>query len=212
MRRRHPSFRRRLFNIAAVVSLAMCAIALMQPVVLHNRLAFVFHQQGTNQRDASGQFVVYEATESGIQCNDYELRLGRAVLLQDTPGPRDYQVWRWAWRSDKGTIFNGVDDAHSLLGFGWSRRRHPQLDRRFHGTIVTVPWWGLVTAFAVLPGIVLIRVLRRVVRDRCSAQGRCPTCGYDLRATPDRCPECGVTPKPPHARQRSGPPRPERPR
>lgn len=36
-------------------------------------------------------------------------------------------------------------------------------------------------------------------RARGSDPGRCPACGYDLRATPDRCPECGA------GRPRGGP-------
>jgi hypothetical protein len=49
------------------------------------------------------------------------------------------------------------------------------------------PCWLL----AILIGFWGVRIARR---NKEHAPSHCPTCGYDLRATPDRCPECGTIP------------------
>jgi hypothetical protein len=55
------------------------------------------------------------------------------------------------------------------------------------------PQWVFVTAFACLPAWRLGRwLLGRYRRKRLEAGSvPCRRCGYDLRATPGRCPECG---------------------
>ena len=53
---------------------------------------------------------------------------------------------------------------------------------------VTVPHWFWLALAGIAPTVWLRAAIRR--RRRTHA-GLCRSCGYDLRATPDRCPECG---------------------
>jgi hypothetical protein len=53
---------------------------------------------------------------------------------------------------------------------------------------LSVPYWAVTMFFALIPGALLTRALFRASRP----EGSCPVCGYDLCATPNRCPECGT--------------------
>ena len=55
---------------------------------------------------------------------------------------------------------------------------------------VAVPHWLPALLSSLAPARWLVR---RLLRRRPGRAGLCPSCGYDLRATPERCPECGVT-------------------
>ena len=64
------------------------------------------------------------------------------------------------------------------------------LNRRISGEF---PLWRGAFLFGLLPCLYAFVVLSSRHFRGSKIEGHCPICGYDLRATPDRCPECGTS-------------------
>ena len=94
-------------------------------------------------------------------------------------------------RSSGGTGF----DIHAVPWMGvWpggERASGQNATARWEQAHVQIPYWLPALLTAILPANWLIRRSRR---RRLAMVGRCRGCGYDLRATPDQCPECGAMP------------------
>ena len=71
---------------------------------------------------------------------------------------------------------------------------------RYATAQVRVPLWFVALLAAPLPAWRGRTLARRRIASRRASQGLCVQCGYDVRATPDRCPECGAVPFIPAAR------------
>jgi hypothetical protein len=73
----------------------------------------------------------------------------------------------------------------------WNRMGFERLDSLSGEPGVIFPIWPLWLASSMLPALWLLRQGRRSRRHGHDGDNACGRCGYDLRATPERCPECG---------------------
>ena len=134
--------------------------------------------------------------------------IGMNHIVQSQPrNPQSGAEGFASWRS-RSVPFHGTfppeypdfkfsrDDVPRWGGFKYGAFAHPDADARktrprAYGWQVVVPLWAVLLLVGP-PTLLMVR--RYVILARRRRVGLCPACGYDLRATPDRCPECGKVP------------------
>jgi hypothetical protein len=179
--------RRRLFNLAAAMSLVLCAVFILmwaRSRRISERVAYCgFSPQGM-------EYALQAFSDQGGFGFQYE----RAA----PPQPATARSWSYAWDPanrypyDPRRGIAGFEFRHDLPVAGSIIQRHRLLFRCPY-------WFGL--AVGLLPPTLATRNWRRPHHRR--KRGLCVHCGYDLRATPqeggvllERCPECGTEAKP----------------
>jgi hypothetical protein len=89
-----------------------------------------------------------------------------------------------------GTVLGGDESLWNRIGFAaWSAGSAKNSNSAER--VCVIPYWFIATLFALAP---IFRSRALLSSRRRGRPGACRKCSYDLRATPDRCPECGTMP------------------
>ena len=203
---KYVSMKRRLVTLAAVASLVLCVVTVGLWVRSYWRpesLAYIDDiHDGTNRQVWATDLADRPAWSRAMWHDEWRVISIRGILwiYHDRS---DTSFRSGGWRAKGWHYSSGILHAHDARivgplwgGFSYTRWGDgpPDMSQNWpnvswsYTRVVTFPHWLVALATMILPAYWLYRA-RRARSSRRS--GLCATCGYDLRATPDRCPECG---------------------
>jgi hypothetical protein len=169
--------RRRLFTFAAGVSAVLCIAVCALWVRSYRVSGFVGWSDAVHQYG-----VLWERGMLRLEAASYPAT-PRGWAVESSPvAPGDDGLWREA--RHPGNRWRALDVAYRRIDYradGTEVRRSLYVPARMLAAAAAIPMVGWA-----------ISTWRRRRRQR--PAGLCRACGYDLRATPERCPECGAIP------------------
>ena len=205
--------RRRLLNLLTLLSMMLCVAA----CVLWVRS---YRGGESLERVDPARRIVFTSYRGALSACRSDGTFAAGVPFPAGTGVPPADAWqRWAYWGGFGSRRRADADGFaycpllggqswwSELGFGAGDREckptrnaislHDWLSPTWGGRQrwLTLPYWSLAAALLVAPLVRTAGFLRR--RRHHLVRGRCTRCGYDLRATPGRCPECGAVPSTP---------------
>ena len=198
---------RRLFTLLSAVSLVLCVATCVLWARSYRTIdSSAWTARGGNHRQV-GSFagsVFVEEWQQVAEGADMLDLLGWNGRRASAPSPFAAAGQRWSDRYSSAALW------WTVLGFGVIADGYivPVMERAerrgdsilLGGTMTQVqrnqltlvaPHWLLAATTAILPFRSGVRAWRSWRSRRRSMRGLCPGCGYDLRATSERCPECG---------------------
>jgi hypothetical protein len=188
----YSTVRRRFFTFFSVLLLLLCVAMCVLWVRSYWRSMYVCREV----------FTVFDhgpAPRGRSALSFYQGHLDLLVQYQwnvETP-----KVTRWRWESlpvvspyvlsKDQSPWSVPYGARSYAGVRYRWELPPGERAGYWERALSVPCLYVLVLLCVAPGLWLCAWFRR---RKAARAGLCPSCGYDLRATPDRCPECGATP------------------
>ena len=200
--------RRRLLNLVTVLSLLLCAAAPAAWVQSYRGGAYWWRVDvgGDGEREATLTDWCLSSEDGRVAVgvrrwvcrppSEFERRwlkspLSASIWLVLQRRVEPSSVRNRVWTPTRAWWRRAWDDCWEL-GWKFEREDRPRSTTRRTWEL-TVPYGCLMLLAAAVPGGRAGAVLvRRRVRGRRLRDGRCAACGYDLRASPGRCPECGA--------------------